>query len=263
VIYQARRAWLTKFLPEFAGVLAPRFDYVEKHLNFVHAELLPTLDYNLAVRPLKEDCGGLEWKPENIANFREEDQEILISAELWASPLVPTLDKAALLFHEAVYYWMRTYYGSTDSDKSRHLVGILFSTLSPEQMKAEIIKVLGTYPDQPDGKAICLMTNSARNQIYVAYDQNTDDAELTVRMRCQDDADAKWCIPTSIECENIVPGPQHRCISENSVTHKIYVGKGRGLLEAQFNAHMSCYMGSLAQGASTHDCPDRSFMECN
>lgn len=260
--YKARKTWLESALPEMYSTLKPRFEYVEQHLTFINAELLPTNDYNNAVKPIASTCPQGAWSALNIANFREEDQQILISSELWNSSHLPTLDKAALLFHEAIYYWMRTYFGSTNSDKARRITGILFSTLPAEKMKEEIRKVLGTYPDRPEGNFICVMKNSKRNQVYVAYDNNIREASLKVRMRCQDEPDSNWCERSSLECERIDSGKQQLCIAENFHIGKIYTGKGRSLLEAKFNAHMSCYIGSLAQGASAHHCPDFEFMEC-
>lgn len=261
-VYQQRKDWLQKTLPDLFTALKPRFEYVEQHRIFVNAELLSTKDFNNAIKPLASACPQNEWQPLNIANFREEDQLVLISKELWNTNKVSTRDKAALLFHEAIYYWMRTYYGSTDSDKSRKLTGLLFSTLPMEKLKSEITKVLGSYPDKPDGKFICVMKNSKRNQIYISYGQTLNEASLTVRVRCQDDPDANWCSRSSTECEEVVEGPRRSCITENPSTRKIYLGKGRNLLEAQFNSHMACYIGSQAQGASPQQCPDFAFMEC-
>lgn len=260
-IYEDRKAWLQNNLPDLFTALKPRFEYVEQHRSFINAELLSTNDFNNAIKPLASTCPG-EWQPMNIANFREEDQQVLISAELWNSPRLPSLHKAALLFHEAVYYWMRTYFGSTNSDKSRKITGVLFSTLPPEKIKDEIRNVLGSYPDRPDGKYICVMKNSKRNQIYVAYDQNIEDASLTVRERCQNDSDPQWCERGSVACNELSDHLQNRCAAENSFTRKIYTGKGRNLLEAQFNSHMACYIGSQALGATAQNCPDFAFMEC-
>ncbi len=263
-LYNQRKAWLEQSLPKMYEALKTRFAYVEEHQTFVNAELESTKDFNNAIKPLASSCPEGLWTPVNIANFREEDQQVLISQNLWQSPYLATLDKAALLFHEAVYYWMRTYYGSTNSDKSRKITGLLFTTLSAEEMKTEIRKILGTYPDQPDGRFICVMKNTKRNQIYVAYGPDEQEASLTVRMRCQDDLDAGWCARTSLSCEEVVEQERRQCISENLATHKIYVGKGRVLIEAQFNAHMACFIGSQAFGENLEQqCPDFNFLECN
>lgn len=260
--YEKRKAWLQQELPDLFNALKPRFEYVEQHQVFVNGELLPTKDFDPVVKPSPETCLEGEWQPVNMANFREDDQQVLINFKFWQSPLIATLDKVALLFHEAVYYWMRTYYGSTDSYKSRKITGVLFSTLPTHKMKEEITKVLGSYPDRPDGKVMCVMKHSQRNQIYVAYDMTTSAASLEVRMRCQNDPEPKWCGRASLDCEGLNSKLSHQCITENTSSHKLFVGKGRNLLEAQFNAHMSCYIGSQSQGVSVHNCSEFSFMEC-
>jgi hypothetical protein len=263
VAYAQRKAWLERELPELHAALKPRFDYVEQHRTFVNAELISTRDFNNAIKPLPSTCAQGEWSPLNMANFREEDQQVLISSELWQSQRLSTLDKAALLFHEAVYYWMRTYFGATDSDQARKITGVLFSSLPTEQIKTEIGKVVGGYPNQPDGRFLCVMKNSKRNQIYVAYENDPDEATLKVRMRCQNDADAMWCERSSIACEEISSEEHHRCVAENASTRKIFTGKGRSVLEAEFNAHIACYIGSQAQGGLAQQCPDFEFMECD
>lgn len=261
-IYEQRKQWVANDLPELFTSLRPRFEYVEQHLSFVNADLTSTKDFNNAIKPLPSTCPQGQWKAQNIANFREEDQQILIANELWQSPLVGALDKAALLMHEAVYYWMRTYFGSTDSDKSRKLTGLLFSSLPTNTIKTEIAKILGRYSDYPEGKFICVMKNSKRNQIFVGYSQSVNEASLTVRQRCQADPDPKWCERSSIVCEEIVSEPQRQCHSENLASRIIYRGQGRNKLEAQFNSHMGCYYGSLAQNVSPQQCPDLVFIEC-
>ena len=261
-LYELRKQWLQVELPDLYSALKPRFEYVEQHRSMVNAELLSTRDFNNAIKPLSSLCPQGQWQPLNIANFREEDQKILISSDLWHSQNLPTIDKAALLFHEAVYFWMRTHYGSTDSDKSRKITGLLFSTLPTNQIKKEIANVLGGYPDRPDGKYLCIIKNTRRNQIYVSYEADPVEGSLAVRTRCQDDPDANWCQRSSVECDEIWDSQPFKCVAENGVSSKIFTGKGRNLLEAKFNAHVSCFVGSQAQGVSTQFCPDFQFMEC-
>jgi hypothetical protein len=261
-LYEVRKAWLERELPEMYAALKSRFEYVEQHITMVNAELLSTEDFNNAIKPLATECTNGEWVAKNIANFREEDQQIIINNQLWKHFSLPTIDKAALLFHEAVYYWMRTYFAATNSDKSRRITGILFSTLPTDKMKEEIKKVIGRYPSNQEGKFICVMKNSKRNQIYVAYENTLSEASLNVRLRCQDEPDPQWCERTSVECQDAVSASLVRCAAENSFSRKIYVAQGRSQIEAQFYAHMACYIGSQAQGAATQQCPDFTFMEC-
>ncbi len=263
-IYNERKKWFQQELPEFFNLIQPRFEYVETHLQFINAELLSTNDFSMAIKPEASSCSQGQWETLNIANFREDDQKILISSSLWNNSKIGNLDKAALLFHEAIYYWMRSYYGATTSDKSRRLTGILFSKLNTEQMKNEIRKVLGEYPDQPEGSILCVMKNTKKNQVFVAYEQTLFEAQFQVRNRCQSESDPQWCERSSVECDEIInqSSKKHHCISENSVSRKIFRGLGRNILEAQFNAHMSCFMSHLNDSKALHECPDFAFMEC-
>ncbi len=262
LIYAARKAWLEREIPELYLSLKSRFEYVEQHRTFVDAELLPTNDYNNAIKPEAATCPQGEWRAVNIANFREDDQRVLIRESLWKSAKIPALDKAALLFHEAIYYWTRSAFGTVNSDKARRITGLLFTVKPTAEVKDEIQKVLGANPYRPDAKVICVMKNVARNQMYVAFDQDMDSAVITVRMRCQDDVDPLGCDVNSVECEEIAPGVQRQCLAENKMSRRLYLGRGRNVLEAQFNAHMSCYIGSPAVGASVQHCPDLVFMKC-
>jgi hypothetical protein len=260
--YRARKAWLRSNLPELYAELKPRFEYVEAHLAFPDAELIPTADFNLVFKPEAILCPKGHWSPVNIANFREEDQMVLIRKRLWESPNIATIDKAALLFHEAIYYWTRTYFGVTDSDKARRVNGILFSTLSPEEMKALVTQVLGTYPTYGDGKFICVVKNLNSNQVYAAYGASERDASLTAKLRCQNDARPRWCNDEFVECEEILPNTYKHCIGQNLSTLRYYEGNGRNQIEAQFNAHMACFMGTQAIGGRTQHCPDFALMDC-
>jgi hypothetical protein len=264
VIYESRKAWLKRELPELYLSLKSRFEYVEQHRIFVDAELLPTNDYNNAIKPEAGTCPLGEWRAINIANFREDDQRILIRESLWKSSKISSLDKAALLFHEAIYYWTRSAFGTVNSDKARRITGLLFTLRPTSEIKDEIRKILGADPHRPDAKIICIMKNVSRNQIYVAFDRDMDSAVIAVRMRCQDDVEPVGCDVNSVECEEIVAGSQHQyqCLAENRVSRRFYIGRGRNVLEAQFNAHMSCYIGSPAVGASAHHCPELSLMQC-
>jgi len=262
-IYSDRKDWLKNNLPELFRSLESKFQYVESHLVYVNAELLPTNDYNNAIKPLASTCLFGNWNAVNIANFREEDQRVLINNELWNSSKISNLNKAALLFHESVYYWMRTYFGSNNSDKARKITGLLFSNLTINDIRSELQKIIGYSMPQADENFLCTMKNTKRNQIYIAFSNSSQSASINVRLRCQDDPDQNWCTKSTMVCDQIMTQQKKECVSENASLGRIYIGKGRNNLEAQFNAHMSCFFGTLALKGNPQDCPDFDFMECN
>jgi hypothetical protein len=262
-IYSDRKIWVETTFPELYKSLSTKFKYVEDHLTFVNAELLATDDYNNAIKPLASSCRGGTWLTMNIANFREEDQQILISKELWMHSEISNLDKASLLFHEVIYYWMRTYFAATNSDKARKLTGLLFSTLTSEQIQKEMQKILGYNLPTTDDALLCTMKNVKRNQIYIAYGKEEFNTSIEVRKRCQDDPDANWCNKSSLTCEALGSSALKQCVAENTALSKLYIGKGRNILEAQFSAHMACYIGSQSVSGANQSCPEFTFMECN
>lgn len=261
--YQTRKAWLEATLPELYSVLKSKMEYVETHISISPASLTSTNDFNPVFEPEPTECPKGKWNAVNIANFREEEQMVFIRKSLWESPNISALDKSALLFHEAIYYWMRSYFGVTNSDKARRVTGILFSKKSPEEMKALVTQVLGNYPTQGDGKYLCVMKNIDRNQAYVAYDQTPDDAQAMVQTRCFEDENPQGCRGYTLQCEEADVQTHHKCAAQNRATLNIYSGMGRSLLEAQFNAHMSCFIGTQAIDGKTQNCPEFAFMNCS
>ncbi|MGE3759274.1 MAG: hypothetical protein AB7H97_16030 [Pseudobdellovibrionaceae bacterium] len=184
---------------------------------------------------------------------------------LWESPLIPSLDKAALLFHEAVYYWMRSYTGTTTSNSSRKIVGYMFADEnkhSPASIKEEITKIVGTYPNRPNGKIMCAIRNTKRNQVYPAYNATEAKARFDVRKRCSEEPDPRFCVSNSLECSDVGDELKFECIGENNITKKIFSSKGRSLLEAQFSTHLACFMDSREDPKKAQACPDFAFMEC-
>lgn len=246
-LYRARKEWLARELPELFTALKTRFERVEATFTPVDAALESTKDFNLILKPTPASCPQGEWKARNIANFHEEDGKVYIDQALWNSRALPTLDKAALLFHEAIYYWTRTYYGATTSDKARALTALLFSQTPPSVMKTKIADILGAYPDQPEGDLMCVMMNTIRNQAYVAYGSDQADAEFTVNDRCTKDPEAHFCSEMTLSCEKL-GAKRVTCITRNAVTNRQYRSQGRSTLEAQFNAHMACFTASQAAG---------------
>lgn len=261
-LYRARKEWLARELPEMFTALKTRFERVESILAPVDAVLESTKDFNFVLKPTPDTCPQGEWKARNIANFNVEDGKVYLDKALWNSSALPTLDKAALLFHEAIYYWTRSYYAHTTSDKARALTALLFSKTPAATMKTKIAEILGAYPDQPEGDLMCVMMNNIRNQAYVAYGTDQADVEFTVNERCTNDPDAHFCSEMSLSCEKL--GVQRvTCITRNAVTNKQYRSQGRSTLEAQFNAHMACFTASQAAGTRLErHCDSFEQMRC-
>ncbi len=263
IIYQSRKDWLAANLPEFSEALASRFAYVENNRQFINAALIPTDDVNPFIYPLPSRCPQGVWKPINIANFREDDGRVLINAELWQSPVISSLDKAALLFHEAIYYWMRKYFGATDSVKSRAITGLLFSNLAPEQMRREITDIVGSYGSFPEGKFVCTLQHNVSYKMFIGFAETLWNAELEVGKRCAEEPNSNDC-GRSPSCEKIEGDRRVQCNLRHPTTGKIFEGSGRNKLEAQFYTFQSCYIGSLnLDGHKERQCSKLFSINCN
>jgi len=68
---------------------------------------------------------------EQVVNYKN-DGNVLIQIDLWNK--LSETEKAALVFHEAIYAYFRDLEGDTDSVKTRRIVGLIFSTLSSEDL---------------------------------------------------------------------------------------------------------------------------------
>lgn len=75
-------------------------------------------DYNLKVKPKK--CSV-----ERLAFYNDKSGKIFIDKEVWNH--FDNLNKAALIFHEASYFYGRTISKSTDSDETREIVAKFFA----------------------------------------------------------------------------------------------------------------------------------------
>lgn len=142
-VYKARKAWIAKNIPSLYADLESSFSYVEKNIKVVRANLTPIDDHGLfRSKPQQTDCSAGEWVYTQFANSNDQE-EVLIQSDLWNSGAVPSLDKAALLVHEAVYRWLRISRLESDSLHTRKITGLLFSDLGAAEMHSKIKNVLG------------------------------------------------------------------------------------------------------------------------
>ena len=142
-LYRRERARLAAELPWMEELLAPHFLVVEQKLKPLDVLLTPTRDSLERAEPSPALCGGARWEYAQFANFTDYGT-LLVQKNLWEAPAIPALHKAALLFHEAVYLWLRAHpYRDSSSVRARRLVGVLFSELSPEMKGMSIDELFG------------------------------------------------------------------------------------------------------------------------
>lgn len=122
--------------------LLPYFEEVEDNIREVDVDLEIIDDALYRVRPPARDCLGGTIKYVQLANFTYYGA-ILINQHLFNNAKLSEADKAALMFHEAIYAFLRDRYGDTTSVRTREIVGYIFSTLKNSEIREKIDSVLG------------------------------------------------------------------------------------------------------------------------
>ena len=218
---------------------------VFQRIQFVDAVLEKVDDALYRIEPLPATCPGGQWQYVQFANFTPQNQ-VLIRNDIWTSSVVSEMDKGALLLHEAVYRWMRAEYSDTNSVRSRQIVGLLFSTLSPDEINQRIQTLLGpsTDPGVLDVWA-CMITNQNARLRFLGFGQTEDEAKINSSQICTDKTSAFFCGQESAECEQAHSNAlSWFCGVTNPNSNRSFSGKGRTKIEASYQALKSCEEGS-------------------
>ncbi len=209
-------------------------------IRYVNSELTIVDDSLFRVKPLSSTC-STGWVYTQFANFTNQDQ-ILIRADMWNSPTITPLHKAALVWHEVIYAWLRNQYQDKDSIRARQLVGLLFSALSPQEISSRIEKVLSDVPVTPNQPIwFCMIKNNNSFLRYGDYGLNQFEATVKTTQKCQNAPFGFHCDEQGIICEEIKSQPEIvTCQVKNNLNFKSYFEKGRNHLEAEFKTREKC-----------------------
>ena len=139
-IFQERSSFMQGHLPHLFSEIAKSVDQTLANINFVDSELSIIDDALVRSKPESSTC-ATEWKYQQFANFTEL-HTILVSNSLWKSPKISAVDKAALIWHEIIYNWLRESKHDVNSVRARVLVGLLFSNLDATAMEVQIEQFL-------------------------------------------------------------------------------------------------------------------------
>ncbi len=275
VLNKYRQEW-----PEFAAKIASHMAAVLSNKHFVDAVVEKIDDAKPPISPLPNQCHGGVWNFVQFANYKD-DGQLLIRNDLWNSSALGAIDKAALLWHEAVYRWLRTDYQDDNSIRSRKIVGLVFSTLSTDEISLEVRKVVwGTSSSSPaptpapsprpnpmptpgaelpEGKFICVIDENMRNTPYMVVSDSEFDASTRAEMACKNGPMSNFCSDASLNCEPLTAKITWQCKTTNHYSGHLFIGRGRAQLEAKYNAQIAC----LAQSSgSEFACANRSMMDC-
>lgn len=239
-IVEERQLYIEQNLPGYAhGWSQVLKDSIPK-IRFVNAEL-SFIDDNLhRLKPPASLCAE-DWVYTQFANFTPQDQ-ILIQSDLWNNALISPLHKAALIWHEAIYAWLREQFQDKDSVRARQIVGLLFSTLPVQQVKSRIEGILTPAPiGHNDVIWFCMIFNNVTEIHYGNYGVNQLEASTKTIQTCQEGANSFHCDEHGMACSQILDqSVQKVCQLKNYLNNKMYLGKGRDVLEAEFKAREQC-----------------------
>lgn len=140
-IVEQVQARLSRANPELSHALVPYFTKLNnldpRTPGVTYTDnIVQTIDdsfYHL--KPSPKRCAGGALAYEQVVNYKE-DGLILVASEV--SSALPNNEKAALIFHEAIYAYRRNTFGDSNSVVTRKMVGLIFSTLSDEELKSRL-----------------------------------------------------------------------------------------------------------------------------
>lgn len=162
-IIKERRAWIATHLPRVHEWLEPELEAVSKILVEVDGLLTSTEDGAYRVQPSPDLCpeGVIEYR--QMANYTPHGR-ILLQRRLWNSDRLPAAHRAGLVFHEAIYKYLRLRDGDRNSDRTRRLTALLFSNLSPVHLQDEIDAIMAeTRPLPPKPKPFVFQKSEFAN----------------------------------------------------------------------------------------------------
>lgn len=249
-IAKERASFIHTRLPEYAPKLIPLWLTAQLKMRMVNSELIVVDDALFRIKPPKSSC-IYGWNYTQFANFTNQDQ-ILIREDLWNSENVNAIDKAALIWHEIIYKWLRDEYKDKDSVRARQIVGLLFSTNSAQDINNEIRKILSTVPSNPNPSEpvkpvpveplwMCQAYNAHTSKYFADYGSSQLEASTQTLQKCQSAENGFFCDQKVDKCEEISTDQKRfACQNKNPHTSKVYLGKGRFLLEAEYKAREAC-----------------------
>lgn len=229
-------------LPDYSVRWTPILSEVRAKIRFVNAELVVIDDALFRIRPWASLCrsGWEYWQFANYTSYRE----VLIRQDLWLSNAVSTRDKAGLIWHEAIYRWMRDEFGDKDSVRARQIVGLLFSDLEAGALRSALEKILSPDEASPNHPVwVCLLRNEVSGKFY--YDLGPN--ELMTRGLVSDDCQrhetslAYHCLRSQIRCDSFTSmQPRFVCAEQNSFNNRVFTEQGRSQIEAEAKARKAC-----------------------
>lgn len=243
-IVNERRELMIKLLPKRASIWSAYLDDVYKKMHLTDAILTEVEDSLYPISPLPANCPEGNWKYLQFANYLQQSQQILVRKDLWQHLGVSSLDKAALIWHEAIYAWLRDSSGDKDSRRARHIVGLVFSQLPPQALQDRIEDILTQQtpaPPIPEENWVCMIENTLNRKVFIGYGKIEKQARTSSLQACQAGDDAFHCSESSIQCDQMPSMSKvWFCETTNGLTSKVFPGEGRSKVEASYQSKNAC-----------------------
>jgi hypothetical protein len=283
-IVQNQKIWIEKFLTK-GHEINKNIEYVEKNITWIDDIINSIPDAANKISPHPSTCKQGDWVATQLVNFTD-DFRVLVRRDLYNSPFMSNLEKAAVYIHEGVYSFMRTEYGDTNSVRSRAIVGYLLSDLPDQEKQTRIEKVISQAPTDPGEPPatgwMCGIKPEVSSPLYTFEAATAQAATAGVLQACKDGENPmpnfpgfpgggfpgmpgggfgppNNCKDTSVLCEPITTSAKKRTCEITVPFDRVFTGTGRTQLEAQKDAIAQC---AIALGAN-NSCNDYSDLSCH
>jgi hypothetical protein len=279
-IVQNQKIWIEKFLDK-GQEINKNIEYVEKNITWIDAIISSIPDAANKIIPYPWDCKQGDWVATQLVNFTD-DGRVLVRRDLFDSPFMSNLEKAAVYLHEGIYSYMRSEYGDTTSVRTRAIVGYLLSDLPDQEKQTHIANVISqAQPDPVDPPAtgwMCGVKPETSSPLYTFEAATAQKATEGVIQACKEGENhmpggipgfpgfpgggfgpPNNCKETNVLCEPITSSAKKKTCSIRVSFDKVFTGTGRTQLEAQKDASAQC---STSLGSS-YTCNDYSNLSCH
>ncbi|MNJ91168.1 hypothetical protein D3C87_88150 [compost metagenome] len=263
---QSKKKWIQQFLP-YGTALNEHILYVEKNITWIDDIIVSIPDAANKITPHPSLCKQGKWLPVQLVNFTD-DFRILVRRELFDSPLMTDVERAAVYLHEGIYSYLRSEFSDKDSVRARAIVGLLMSDLSDAQKVERIAKVISKnspepQPKPPVGGFMCGIKPGDHSPLYIFEAGTETKAREEVLKVCVKGEDPfppgfpggfipgfpggvipgppNECKEHRVLCEPITTSEKNKsCSFDDFFESKKYTGTGRTFLEAQKEAMTRC-----------------------
>lgn len=276
-LVKEKEVWIQKFMPNQSDIVK-YIDYVEPNITWIDDVINFIPDGANKISPHPSLCKQGDWKAVQLVNFTD-DFRVLVRRDLFQSPYMSNLEKAAVYLHEGIYSYLREKYHDTTSVRARAIVGFLLSDLPDQQKLERIQKILADDVQTPAPEPvpqtwICGLRPDSSSPVYIAEDRQKEIAQTKAVENC-----LTGQRPPGFPIGFPFPGPQMNCkadlvfceavasqvkskwcvITIRGIQDKSYKGYGRTNLEAQKETSNMC----MASEGDSHDCKSTYSMQCN